>query len=324
MANRMLLSAVAQLRQALHPEHAPGVADSELLGRFLRYRDEAAFELLVWRHGPMVLDLCQRVLAHQHDAEDAFQATFLTLAVKAADIDQRQAVGSWLYKVAYRVALRAKARARRRGALEQPLPAEPSYEPADELAWRELRPVIDAEVDRLPEKYRAAFVLCCLQGKTNEEAAAELGCPKGTVLSRLARARERLRGRLSLARLGVAVERLGDLLSKNASTVATMSPVLVHGAVCMAVLAAAGSALHAAAPAPVAALAEGAARAERAGRPFAVAGLLAVIVVAALSAAVSAFGGSPWSAFTGGSTPSDHCNGAVQTAPLAAPGQTGQ
>src|SRR5205085_6907379 len=109
---------------------------------------------------------------------------------------KRHSVGSWLYKVAYRVACAAQARRRKEVAQGQRLDEMPAPEQADALVWRDLRPVLDDEVSRLPEKYRVPFVLCYLEGKTNEEAARYLGCPRGTVLSRLARARERLRGRL--------------------------------------------------------------------------------------------------------------------------------
>jgi RNA polymerase sigma factor (sigma-70 family) len=174
-----------------------------LLARFVKERDEAAFELLLWRHGGMVLNLCLRLIGDRQLAEDAFQLTFLTLSRRASTIGRGEAVGGWLYRVAYRTALRARPRA----GHEQPLPDAPlpgsEPDPADAAAWRELRPLLDDEVNRLPEKYRIAFILCYLQGKTNEEAARELGCPKGTVDSRLARARERLRDRL--ARRGLAM-----------------------------------------------------------------------------------------------------------------------
>jgi RNA polymerase sigma factor (sigma-70 family) len=195
------------LRRLIGCPGAAGVSDRQLLERFLTARDDAAFELLVWRHGPMVLNLCGRVLKDEHAAEDAFQATFLKLAHKAATIADGDSVSSWLYKVAFRTALRAREQADNISLREQPLDDLPAAcstpGPDEEAAWRELRPVLDAEVRKLPEKYRNVFILCCLQGLTNEQAAQELGCPKGTVLSRLARARERLRKRLS--RKGLAV-----------------------------------------------------------------------------------------------------------------------
>jgi RNA polymerase sigma factor (sigma-70 family) len=196
-----LRTILKRVRHIFRPEHPPGVTDSELLARFLGQRDEAAFELLVWRHGPMVLGICRRVLQDAHDAEDAFQATFLTLARKADSIGRRESLAGWLYTVAQRIALRARARQAHRTSREKPLAdvvvEESACDPSELLAWRELRPLVDAEVARLPEKYREVFVLCYLEGKTNEEAAEQLGCPKGTVLSRLSRARKRLRQRLS-------------------------------------------------------------------------------------------------------------------------------
>lgn len=191
------------VRRVVGGSNLNGVPDAELLARFVKEHDEAAFELLLWRHGGLVLNVCLRVLGDRHQAEDAFQVTFLTLAQRAGAIGRGEAVAGWLYQVAHRVALRMRARSRREQPLgDMPLPGrEP--EPAETAEWRDLRPLLDAEVDRLPEKYRIAFVLCYLEGKTNEEAARELGCPRGTVDSRLARARERLRARL--ARRGLAI-----------------------------------------------------------------------------------------------------------------------
>src|SRR5262249_39477243 len=146
--------------------------------------------------------LCQRILRDSHEAEDAFQATFLVLARKAGSIGKREAVASWLYKVAYRVALRLRARAARHGGLEEVVDELPGRDVADDIDTRDLRPVLDEEIARLPEKYRAPLVLCYLQGHTNAEAAEQLRCPKGTILSRLARGRQRLRSRL--ARRGLA------------------------------------------------------------------------------------------------------------------------
>jgi RNA polymerase sigma-70 factor (ECF subfamily) len=228
------------LRHVLPPRCAGGVTDGELLDRFRHDQDEAAFELLVWRHGPLVLGVCRRVLRRLHDAEDAFQATFLTLARKAGSISRRGSVGSWLYKVAYRLALRARARSAQRSAREQPLGnlAVPSagLEPGEALSWQELGPILDEELAQLPERYRAAFVLCHLQGKTNQEAAELLGCPKGTILSRLSRARERLRHRLRERGLGLGPKPFLRLISENGQALATVSPVLAHGTASLALL----------------------------------------------------------------------------------------
>src|SRR5262245_4737190 len=158
----------------------------------------------------MVYDLCIRVLRHAHDAEDAFQATFLVLAKKAASIGKGEAVGSWLYKVAYRVALRLRCAAARRAGHEQAGDDLPCRDSPDEAHRRDLGRAVDEEIDRLPEKYRAPLVLCYLQGHTNEEAAAQLGCPRGTILSRLSRARDRLRGRLARRGLSFSAAPLAE------------------------------------------------------------------------------------------------------------------
>jgi RND family efflux transporter MFP subunit len=196
MEPRPLHELMRSLRSIAGPVTA-GLSDAELLDRFVARRDEAAFELLLWRHGPTVLGVCRRLLPTAQDAEDAFQATFLALARKAGGIARREAVGSWLYRVAYRVALRARAESSRRSRREHAGVEELAAPPEPVPSWGELRQVLDEEVNRLPARYRDAFVLCCLEGKTGEEAARQLGCPPGTVSSRLTRARERLRQRLA-------------------------------------------------------------------------------------------------------------------------------
>jgi RNA polymerase sigma factor (sigma-70 family) len=170
-------------------------ADALLLRRFAADRDEAAFAELLRRHGPMVMGVCRRVLRHEVDAEDAFQAAFLVLARKAASIARPELLAGWLYGVACRTARRAQAdRARHRNAELRDVPAPV---PTAEAEWSDLGRVLDDEVYRLPDKYRTPFLLCHVAGKTNDEAARLLGVPKGTVLSRLSRARERLRRRLT-------------------------------------------------------------------------------------------------------------------------------
>jgi RNA polymerase sigma factor (sigma-70 family) len=186
-----------------------GLSDRQLLERFTLARDassEAAFEVLVRRHGPMVLRVCRNVLKDWNDAEDAFQATFIVLARRCGSIRRRDSVESWLFGVACRVAARARVEAARRRAVERRGAAEadsalgtPEEVEADRL---ELGPIVQEEVRRLPEKYRAAVVLCYWEGLTQEQAAAQLGCPLGTVRSRLARARDLLR--LRLTRRGAA------------------------------------------------------------------------------------------------------------------------
>lgn len=200
MARTMNYDLLNRLLQALRPRVDPGgaavLADRELLERFTARGDQAAFELLLWRHGPMVLALCQRMLSHEQDVEDAFQATFLTLVRKGRSITAGEAVGSWLFRVAYRVALRSRTERARQSRRERTgvdgLDAPARSEPAPDDLWGTLV----GEINRLPARERAAFVLCCLEGKTGEEAARQLGCPAGTVSSRLTGARKRLRSRL--------------------------------------------------------------------------------------------------------------------------------
>ena len=152
------------------------LTDAELAGRYAEHRDAAAFEVLVWRHGPMVWATCRHVLRHQQDVEDAFQATFLALARAAGTLGSRQAVGGWLHRVARNSAINLKARRRSTGLTD-----DVSAPPAPD---GELSAAVDEELDRLPRRMQAAFVLCCLEGMTSAEAARELGCPLGTEIGR--------------------------------------------------------------------------------------------------------------------------------------------
>ncbi|HZY87807.1 MAG TPA: RNA polymerase sigma factor, partial [Gemmataceae bacterium] len=179
MASGQLNTVIRHLLHVVGPPSAGGLSDAQLLERFVCGRDEAAFEVLVWRHGAMVLSVCRRLLRREHDAEDAFQATFLALVRKAAAIGKREALASWLYKVAYRVCLRARATAPAQPLPDGPLPDTSATSPGDDLLRGELRAALDEEVRRLPEKYRAAFVLCQLEGQTTAAAARALGCPAG-------------------------------------------------------------------------------------------------------------------------------------------------
>jgi RNA polymerase sigma factor (sigma-70 family) len=175
----------------------PSVGDADLLGRFVDSRDGFAFEALMRRHASMVWNVCRRVLPDDAHAEDASQAVFLTLVRKAHTIGRRASVAGWLHKVAYRVALEARRQVACRAAREVPVMEHQVARSDDDAAWRELRLVLDEEVCQLPEKYRAPVVLCYLQGRSNAEAARQLGCPSGTVVTRLAWARRRLRQRLT-------------------------------------------------------------------------------------------------------------------------------
>ena len=182
----------------------PHQSDSQLLERFVSSGDAAAFAGLVRRHGPLVLGVCRRLLRDPHEAEDAFQATFLVLARKARSIRVEDSLSPWLYGVTYRIALRARSHAARRARRASGVVAEHVAAPSvGDPDLFDLRPVLHEELGRLPETYRAPLVLCYLEGLSTEAAADRLGCPRGTVLSRLSRARERLRERLT--RRGVAL-----------------------------------------------------------------------------------------------------------------------
>src|SRR5262249_4964781 len=203
---------------------AAEATDHVLLERFGARREEAAFAELVRRHGPLVLGVCRRVLQHEQDAEDAFQAVFCVLARKAGAIRRGTAVGAWLYVVASRIARKAKASQVRRRMRESELPDVPAPDNPPEWVGRDLWPVLDEEVSRLPERYRRPFVLCQLEGKTNQEAAAELRCPPGTVSSRLTRARERLRDRLARRGLALSAGALAAAVSPQAGAAGPPPP----------------------------------------------------------------------------------------------------
>jgi RNA polymerase sigma factor (sigma-70 family) len=222
-----LAAIVGRLVRGLPP--SDGTADAALLARFVAWRDEAAFELLVYRHGPLVRGVTRRVLRHEQDAEDAFQATFLALAKRAATI-RGQSLAGWLYRVAFHAAL--KARQKRVacprlcvGMDETNMPTQSrGHATQDELHERETRAMLDAEVMRLPERFRLPVVLCYLQGRSNSEAAAALGVPKGTIDSRLATARQRLRDRLVRRGLAPAVGlAVVDRVIDSAATAADVS-----------------------------------------------------------------------------------------------------
>jgi RNA polymerase sigma factor (sigma-70 family) len=234
-------------------------SDEQLLERFMARRDEVAeeaFTAIVQRHGPMVLGVCLRVLGDRHEAEDAFQATFLVLARKAASVIRRDKVANWLYGVACRTAKQARGRTARRRAREERAVMSPQIERSAEDNGDELRGVLDEELARLPARYRGPIVLCELEGLSRQEAARRLGVPEGTISSRLARAKNQLRDRLARRGLGIPMVVLSAALVREASA-ATLSDALIESTAEAAMCVAAGSTASVAVAASVVSLTEG-------------------------------------------------------------------
>jgi RNA polymerase sigma factor (sigma-70 family) len=233
------------LRKLTDPTRVRELSDADLLERFRRHREEAAFTLLVQRHGPMVLSVCRRILGDVHEAEDAFQATFLVLVRNAAAIRQQQSLAAWLHGVASRIAHKARMRsARQREQQREAVAATVCDDPSATLAAAELRAALDEEIERLPAKYRTPLVLCYLADKTHEQAADELGWPKSSVTARLARARELLRQRMIRRGFTVPAGLLAVLLTEQTANAALPS-LLTLSTVRLAVQALAGETLTA-------------------------------------------------------------------------------
>ena len=230
------------------------LSDHDLLRRFGSQRDEAAFHTLLHRYGPMVLEVCRSVLGNEADVEDAFQATFLVLAHKSASIRKTASLGSWLHGVANRTALKVRARAATRQKNEARAPVRDVSEP-DDLTWREVRQILHEELNRLAERFRGPLVACYLAGKTQDEAAAQLGVAKSTLKERLEHGRALLRARLVRRGLGsLAVLSAAVLPSAtSASLPVTLATNTVHAAMLLA----SGQAVTAVVSAEVAVLTEG-------------------------------------------------------------------
>jgi RNA polymerase sigma factor (sigma-70 family) len=303
------LNAILQrLRAFLGARRAEVDPDAALLERFATARDEAAFEALLQRHGPAVLAVCRALLGDSPDAEDAFQATFLVLVRNARSIRKREAVGSWLTGVGRRIALRA--RAGREQAVDVPPPESRGSPPPDEAARRELRGLLEEEVGRLPEKYRAPVVLCYFEGQTNEETARQLGWPLGTVQGRLARARRLLESRLT--RRGVSLAGGGlAVLSASGEGLAAVPAPLAAGTLRAASLWAAGGNRAGEISARAVCLAQGVARTLRTAR------LKVLVPLLVALAGLGAGAGLLWH----GSQAAPPPPARAQAAPSAVPGE---
>lgn len=284
MATSPMGELVQHLRRTGLLRDPAGLTDGQMLEEFLGRRDEAALAALVQRHGPMVWGVCRRVLGNYHDAEDAFQATFLVLVRKAASVTPREMVANWLYGVAHQTALKARAtlgtrKGRERQVAEMPVPA--AAEPAQ---WVELLPVLDEELGRLPDNYRAVVVLCDLEGKTRKEAARQLGVPEGTVGGWVARARALLADRLTRRGVTLSAGALAAILARNVASAGVPASV-VSNTIAVASLFAAGQAAEAV-PVKVAALAEGVVKAMCPSKLKSATGVLVVACLIGIGTAV--------------------------------------
>jgi RNA polymerase sigma factor (sigma-70 family) len=238
----------------LRPDAGP--TDGQLLAAFIDHRDDAAFAALVRWHGPMVLGVCRRVVGHVHDAEDAFQATFLVLARRAAVVRPRDRVGSWLHGVAYRTALKARAIAVRRRGRELQVPDMPEPSAARPDPWPDLQPILDQELNGLPEYYRLPIVHCDLEGQTIVTAARLLGWAQGTLAGRLARGRKLLARRLASRGVVLSAGSLAAVVSHHAALAVPVA-LFQSTAVAVAGMAAGRTVAVGAVPAAVADLTEG-------------------------------------------------------------------
>ncbi|MBI3865910.1 MAG: RNA polymerase sigma factor, partial [Planctomycetia bacterium] len=185
--------------------------DAQLLEAFIRNRDQAAFALLMQRHGPYILGVCRRATSHAQDAEDVFQASFLELVRNARAISRGESVAGWLQTVAVRLAQKARARRTRRREQEARSPMPETAVSHEEASWREVRQILDEELAELPHDLRAAVILCLFEGHTQEEAAEYLEVNPRTLKDRVHRGRELLR--LRLTRRGVTLAVMGALLA---------------------------------------------------------------------------------------------------------------
>jgi RNA polymerase sigma factor (sigma-70 family) len=219
MANHTLNTVLRHLHEFAASPGSGELTDRQLLARFAAQRDEAAFAALIRRHGPLVLGVCGRMLPRPEDAEDAFQATFLVLARKAGSGFWQESVGNWLYGVAWRLSRKARAAEVRRQARERQAAQRPATESPPEVVRRELRSVLDEELQTLPERYRAPLLLCYLQGETRDEAARHLGWSLGTFKRRLERGRDLLRRRLIRRGWDLAVALPAAVLASSATSV---------------------------------------------------------------------------------------------------------
>jgi RNA polymerase sigma factor (sigma-70 family) len=288
MANGQMVTVFRHVRNLVSAHSIHKQTDAALLHAFAAEHDQAAFTTLVKRHGSLVLAVCRRVLHNLHDAEDAFQATFILLARSADSIRKQESLASWLYGVAYRMANNARRAASRRRRHETGVKPTVTTRPDLDIGWREVQALLDEEIQRLPETYRAAFILCCLEDKTGTETARVLGIKEGTVRTRVTRARALLQQALS--RRGVALPGVLAAVSISSNSVAATLPgSLVPSTVrAAAMLAAENVSPTDAISANVAALVKGAMKSMSPGRLKIATALTLVLAVAGIGVGISA------------------------------------
>jgi RNA polymerase sigma factor (sigma-70 family) len=260
MATAQACTLMRHLRKLAAPPAGRQRTDRQLLDDFAACRDDSAFAVLVSRHGPMVLRVCRRVLRHEQDAEDAFQAAFLVLARNYASIRRPEVLTSWLYGVAYRTAMKAKRSAARRRNHEARLRAGRTDLKSVPPSWDDVQAILDEEVQRLAEPYRTTFVLCVLEGKKEAAAALELGVKEGTLSSRLVRARQRLRKQLVARGIQLSAVLAALSVAQDVGK-AAVPAALARATIRFGLSVAAGEPAAAAIPSHIAALAAGVTRA---------------------------------------------------------------
>jgi RNA polymerase sigma factor (sigma-70 family) len=218
MATAQMDTVIRHLRRAVLGQDGAACTDGQLLASFIDQKDEAAFELLVRRHGSMVFGVCRRIIDNHHDAEDAFQATFLVLARRASSVRPRERVANWLHGVALRTAMKARTMARKRRGREKQVTEMPEPEAPQQRQCCDLQPLLDQELNGLPENYRLAILLCDLEGKAIKEAAQQLGWPQGSLAGRLARGRKLLAMRLASRGVVLSAGSLALVVSQNVAS----------------------------------------------------------------------------------------------------------
>jgi RNA polymerase sigma factor (sigma-70 family) len=218
MATRQMNTVIQQIRRAAFARDRSDMTDGQLLEAFIARKDDETFAALLRRHGPMVMGVCYRVLRNHHDAEDSFQATFLVLARKASSVTPTEQVVNWLHGVAYRTALKARAMRTKTQMRERQVGQMPEPQGVQKDNWTDLQPLLDEELNRLPEIYRLPLLLCDVEGKSIKEATQQLGLPQGTLAGRLVRARKMLAKRLTQRGVVLSGGAVAVVLSEKAAS----------------------------------------------------------------------------------------------------------